>query len=76
LLERPPFLAGGRLAVPPETVAGVVQPGATAADPNPRYPVGTRARLLNATGTLPDGVLDLVSQGLLTIGTALGDSDG
>jgi len=76
LLERTPFLDGGRLAVSPETVAGVVQTAATAADPNPRYPVGTRARLLNATGTLPDGVLDLVSQGLLTIGTALGDSDG
>jgi NAD(P)-dependent dehydrogenase (short-subunit alcohol dehydrogenase family) len=73
LLEQTPFLDGGRLAVSPERVADVVQTAATTADPDPRYPVGRRARALSATGALPDGVLDLVSRGLLRAGASLGD---
>jgi NAD(P)-dependent dehydrogenase (short-subunit alcohol dehydrogenase family) len=75
LLEQTPFLDGGRLAVSPETVADVVQTAATTADPDPRYPVGRRARVLNATGALPDEVLDVVSRGLLRVGERIGDSD-
>jgi NAD(P)-dependent dehydrogenase (short-subunit alcohol dehydrogenase family) len=75
LLEQTPFLDGGRLTVSPETVADVVQTAATTADPDPRYPVGRRARVLNATGALPDEVLDVVSRGLLRVGERIGDSD-
>ncbi len=72
LLERTPFLDGGVLAVPPDTVASVVRTAATTPDPDPRYAVGPQARLLRATGVLPDGILDLVSRGLLRVGGLLG----
>lgn len=75
LFERTPFLDGGLLAVSPDTVADVVQTAATAATPDPRYVVGQRARLLRATGALPDWMLDLVSRGLLRIGELCGGTD-
>jgi NAD(P)-dependent dehydrogenase (short-subunit alcohol dehydrogenase family) len=75
LFERTPLLDGGGLAVAPETVASTVQTAATTADPDSRYAVGPQARVLRATGALPDGVLDVVSRALLGIGTLLGDGD-
>jgi NAD(P)-dependent dehydrogenase (short-subunit alcohol dehydrogenase family) len=75
VLERTPFLDGGALAVSPEAVAETVQTAATTADPDSRYAVGPQARLLRATGALPDRVLDLVSRGLLGVGRLLGRKD-
>jgi NAD(P)-dependent dehydrogenase (short-subunit alcohol dehydrogenase family) len=75
LFERTPFLDGGMLAVSPETVAGTVQTAATTAEPDSRYAVGPQARVVRATGALPDVVLDAVSRGLLRVGELLGDGD-
>jgi NAD(P)-dependent dehydrogenase (short-subunit alcohol dehydrogenase family) len=72
LFERTPFLEGGALAVSPETVASTVQTAATATDPDSRYAVGPQARVLRATGALPDGVLDVASRGLLRVGALFG----
>jgi NAD(P)-dependent dehydrogenase (short-subunit alcohol dehydrogenase family) len=72
LMERTPFLDGGPLAVSPDTVANTVYTAATAADPNARYAVGPQARVLRATGALPDWVLDAVSRVVLRLGGLLG----
>jgi NAD(P)-dependent dehydrogenase (short-subunit alcohol dehydrogenase family) len=46
--------SGGDFGVHPSAVAAVIGDAACASDPNPRYPVGTLARVLTVARHLPD----------------------